>query len=148
MRLHICTVLLACVGCYAYAPVTGVKPLLGNDVRVALTDSGSAALRSSIGPFVTTIDGHLVADSADTYFLNVSRTIGRNGAETDWENERVEVPRAFVRELTMRQFAPARTAVASGIMGGALAILSVAFLHAGGAGGIGSGSAATSHSGR
>jgi hypothetical protein len=118
---------LTLVGCYSYAPATGGDLGAGSAVELSLTDSGMVSLTPLVGPFVATLDGHFVGDSADTYLLKVTKTTRRDGADTDWRGERVAVPRAFVASVATRQFSRGRTTLFGAVATGALVAIVEAF---------------------
>src|SRR3712207_9482048 len=76
-------------GCYAYRPIDSTPAPAGEDVRVALTDSGAVLLAAQLGPSTEAVSGRVLADSAGTYVLAVRATRRRGGADTDWKGERV-----------------------------------------------------------
>jgi hypothetical protein len=133
MRRLLLVPLIACAGCYAYLPTTANRPPLGSDVQLALTDSGTVVLTSFVGPSVGSVSGLFVADSADTYLLNVTRTARRDGTETDWKGERIVVSRALVSGVSTRQFSAGRTILFSALTTGALVAIVEAFAGGGGA---------------
>ena len=110
-------------GCYEYLPARSPAALLGQRVLISLTDSGSVALTSRIGPSVEVLEGTLLADSADAYVVGMAVTRVRGGAETDWRGERVVVAHALASVFAERRFSPARSAFAGALMSaGAVAI--------------------------
>src|SRR5258705_1050638 len=72
------------VACYEYLPAGNSSSLIAQRVQLALTDSGSVAMASKVGPSVEAIEGTLIADSVGTYIVAVKVTRGRRGAEVDW----------------------------------------------------------------
>ena len=129
-------------GCYEYAAARGAAPpLAGREVRVELTDAGTAALAPSVGPGVTSLVGRLVASDDSALTVAVESTVKRNGLEDLWKGENVSVQRAQVAVLQERAFSKSKTAVASGLA----VALGVAFYAAlggslgGGSGGPGNG---------
>jgi hypothetical protein len=137
MRVAIVGILLTVAGCYAFEPLRSNSTPVGSAVRIALTNDGSLALTPDVGPSVVLLDGRLLADSASTYVLGVSRTVRRDGAETDWRGEKLAIPHGLVSRVSARQFSRARTIAFSALTTGLLAAISEAF--AGGSGGSVSG---------
>ena len=125
--------LLACAGCYAYMPSSGSIPAMGADLQLTLTDSGTLVLSRAVGPSVGMLTGRFIADSADTYLLNVTRTERRDGNGMEWRGERVGVPRALVSSVAVRKFSPGRTLLFGGLGTGALVAIAEAFAGGGGA---------------
>ena len=99
--------------CYTYRSVGAAAPLGGDRVRLSLTDSGSVALMSQLGPATEELSGRVVGDSAGAYVVSVLSTRRRGGAETDWRGEQVIVPRVLVAHAEERRFSRRRTVLAS-----------------------------------
>ena len=116
--------MLALAGCYAYvAPRTASTPsasIVGRSAEVTLTDSGAVVLAPRIGRAVEHIRGNVVSDNPSAIGLAVEQTIDRDGVETTWKHERVEIPHSLSRAVTVRQFSPSRTILFSGILSIAL----------------------------
>lgn len=119
--------------CYGYVPVAQ-PPAAEAQVRVTLTDAGTATMVGAVGPSIELIDGRLVRADADSVVLGVTQTTSRRGVESDWRGERIAVPRSGVATVEARRLSRVRTALA--VAGG------VAVLVAGAVGfnrGVGSG---------
>jgi hypothetical protein len=101
------------LGCYAYRPIASGPPPAGEDVRVALTDSGAVILAAQLGPSTEEVSGRVLADSGGTYLLAVRGTRRRGGVEMEWNGEQVAVPRIFVARAEERRFSRRRTVVAA-----------------------------------
>jgi hypothetical protein len=107
-RIARACVVIGLSGCYGYyAPVH--PQLVGRDLEIILTDSGSAALASRIGFSVEAVDGRLRSDSADVYSLSVGSTRRRDGIENSWQGELIDIPHRFVASVSERRFSRART---------------------------------------
>jgi hypothetical protein len=84
----------------------------------------------------------MVADSAGSYLVSVSGTRRRDGQESDWKGEMIDIPRSLVSTVTERRFSRARTTLFTGITTIAMVAVKRAFGGAGGAnapGGTGGG---------
>lgn len=132
---------LACVcGCYGYiAPPRG-QSLVGREVQLSLSDSGSVVLASAIGPSAESITGRIVADSGASYVVALTAVRRRDGDETTWRRERVLVTRTLITDIGTRRFSPTRTAVFSGVVSAGLVAARFAFQgrgSGGGGGGVG-----------
>src|SRR5512147_1793889 len=101
--------LLASTACYRYAPIQGVPTDAGQSVRLRLTDQGSITLAPLVGPTIVALDGTLVATKDTAMTLSVTNAIARNGVETTWTGERVDVPRAFINSLQARSLDKGRS---------------------------------------
>lgn len=115
-----------CTGaCYEYLPASSPAALLGQRVMVSLTDSGSVALASRVGPSVQMLEGTLLADSAGVYALSVMATRARDGAETDWRGERVTIPHPLVGSFAERRFSRSRSTFAGALMSAGVVAVTV-----------------------
>jgi len=99
--------------CYEYAPPPAVEPAPGTELRVTLTDAGSVAAASAVGPRVEQIDGRLARIDADTLVIAATQTTQRGGIENTWNGERVAVPRSAVASLGVRRVSASRTVLAA-----------------------------------
>lgn len=117
--------------CYGlYAPQS--SQLTGRDLELVLTDSGSVMLMPRVGASVQAVTGRLLTDSAGVYSVSVESTRRRDGVESGWRGERVDIPHPFVSSLSERRFSAARTTLFAGAMTVALVAIKTIF---GGAGG-------------
>ena len=119
-------------GCYVYRPVGMSSTPPGHQLRLTLTDAGTADLASQLGPSVTAVGGTLVDDSTSAYVLSVIETRKRNGVEMTWLGERVSIPKSVVATVHRREFSRSRTALVTvGTIAGMIAARA-AFWGAGG----------------
>lgn len=133
MRLPLASLLLLLLaGCYTYQPVNNAKLPNGRQVRLTLTDVGTADLAAQLGPTTESVLGSLVGDSAGAYLLVVTETRKRNGIEIGWQGERVAIPRAMVANVHQRQFSRTRTAAVSAALIAALVVTREIFWGPGG----------------
>jgi hypothetical protein len=124
---------LALSGCYEYLPAPSGSPALrGRRVNLTLTDMGSAALASQIGPSNDAIGGTLLADSANSLLLSVVSVRNRSGLEQGWRGEHVAVPFQYVDRLEQRSFSKRKTVLASLATAAALVAAHRAFAGPGG----------------
>lgn len=115
--------LLCCTACYRYAPIQGVATDAGQSVRVHLTDKGSVDLAPLIGPTILTLDGALSAAADTSISLSVTTAIARNGVETSWRGERVDIPRSAIASVQLRSLDKRRSwIVAAGSVGATIAL--------------------------
>lgn len=106
-------------GCYVYRPVGTAVPPAGHQLRLTLTDAGTATLAPQLGPSVEAVGGRLIQDSADAYVLSVVETRKRNGVEMSWLGEQVSISKSVVATVHRREFSRTRTAlVALGLIAG------------------------------
>ena len=96
-------------GCYVYRPVPVTTPPIGSEVRLTLTDLGTANLAAQVGPSTEALAGRLVGDSAESYLVSLLGTRQRSGIEIGWRGERVSVPRPLVARVEERRFSRKRT---------------------------------------
>ena len=128
-----CAIVLA-AGCYEYVPPPEGRPATGRDVRVQLTDAGTAAVAPVVGPRVVAVDGRLTAISDSALTLAATGTTKENGVEDLWRGEQVIVPRAYVASVAQRAFSRRRTVTAS-VIGLALTAGAYALIGPGGVSG-------------
>jgi hypothetical protein len=115
--------LLCSAACYRYTPVTEVASQTGQSVRVQLTDKGSVDLAPLIGPTILTLDGTLTTAQDASISLAVTTAIARNGIETPWRGERVDVPRSAINTIQLRSLDKKRSwVVAAGGVGAVVAM--------------------------
>lgn len=102
--------IVAAAGCYEYVPVAPSPTLVGQRVRLELTDAGTVSMASALGPSIDAVEGTLLADSAQVYEVAIAATYARNGAEAYWRGERVDIQHALVSGPSARRFSVSRTA--------------------------------------
>lgn len=106
---------LALTGCYVNTPVvSGVAPAPESRIVLDLTDAGTVAVGSQLGPGVGKLEGRLVRFAEDSIALRLERTIARNGIPADWYNTPVTVGREHVGLVSIRKLDGRRTLVAVG----------------------------------
>jgi len=114
------------VACYEYLPAGNSSSLIAQRVQLALTDSGSVAMASKVGPSVEAIEGTLIADSVGSYIVAVAVTRVRSGAEVDWRGERVAIAHPLVSSFAERRYSFSRSAFAGALMTAGVVGLTVA----------------------
>src|SRR3954449_2334497 len=98
--LSLITVLAAC---YTYRPLETPTPAPGQRVSAQLTSEGSRDLTMQIGPEVLHVEGNVVdADSAGME-LEGREIESCRGFLSDWNGERVRVPRMAVAGMQQRR---------------------------------------------
>ncbi len=123
-RRFVDALVCACVvlsGCRSYSPLGGVAPVVESTIRLQLTDSGSVAMRSYLGPSVVYVTGRLTGIDSSGLALAVGETQGASGATTYWKGERAVIPRSYVAVVEQEKLAPVRTALLGGAIAAALA---------------------------
>ena len=112
---------LALAGCYTYAAAPATEIPVGRDVRLALTDSGSAAMAALVGPRAATLEGRFVGQAPDALTMTVAEVTRFDGSAEGWRGERVTFPAPTVKWVQSRTFARNRTlGLTAGIVGAAL----------------------------
>lgn len=140
-RVLLATAMAATAGCYSYVPSRpgDVSTLPGDEIRVYLTEGGTADLTRLFGPRVASLDAQFIRMGTDSSLvLGVTRLTMLNGVEMPFDGSGpVEVPTSLVASVERRTLARKRTVVAtSGAIAGAVA-LAAAALKAGRYGGGG-----------
>lgn len=128
-------------GCYSYVPSKpgDVATLPGDEIRVYLTEGGTADLTRFFGPRVASVDAQFIKMATDsTLVLGVTRLRMLNGVEMPFDgNGPLEVSTSLVASVERRTLARKRTVFAtSGAVASAVA-LAAAALKAGRYGGGG-----------
>jgi hypothetical protein len=141
MRQPALVLVLLLVACYSYHPLENPAPASGTQVAADLTDSGSLAMASQIGPGVTSVRGEVVESSPDGLLLALISVMGRNDQEMFWSGEQVRIPRTTVARVQQRRFAVGKTMLFGGVVVGGLFAAVKAFTGGsiGGGGGGGTG---------
>ncbi len=122
---------LSVAGCYGYYQPMASN-LAGHQIQLSITDSGAVVLAPQVGVGIESVDGKLVSDSDSRYIVSVSGVRRRDGLETDWKGEPLNIPHALVSTVMVKRFSRARTT----LFAVATTIAMVAVKHAfGGAGG-------------
>lgn len=138
MRFMAGMILLVLTGCYSYRPLETPSPSFGTRVEADLTDRGSLAMTSQIGPGAMSVRGEVLQTEPDALVLALTSVLGRNEQETFWRGEHVRIPLNTVVRVQQRRFALGKTLVFGGsVVGGLLA--AIAAFDGGGNGGGGSG---------
>lgn len=101
--------------CYNYVPTERAAPAAGQEVRLTLTDLGSAQLTGALGARVETVDGYLEPSTGDSLVIRATRTVVRGGNESAWNGERVALPSNAVASVALRRFSRSRTLLAAAI---------------------------------
>jgi hypothetical protein len=129
----------ALAGCYGYY-TPPARSVIGRQVQLSLSDSGSVMLAAQLGPGSTAVEGRLVADSGSTFLMSVAGVRRRDGDEAEWKGEQVAIPHPLVTGVAERRFSIGRTALASVLTGVALVAAQQAFSGRGFGGGGGTSS--------
>lgn len=138
MRHAALTLLLLVAGCYTYRPLENPAPASGTRVAANLTDAGSVALASQIGPGVSSVRGEVLESSPDALLLALTSVLGRNEQETFWKGEQVRIPLTTVARVEQRRFALGKTVLFGGaVLGGLFAAIKA--FEGGGGGGMSGG---------
>lgn len=133
MRRAFCFVGLAfAAGCYGYYPEPEPSSLVGHQLLLTLTDSGSVVLARQLGPSIDAVAGRLTADSATKFMVAIAMVRRRDGIEADWRGEVVGIAHPLVAEVSERRFSRGRTTLFSAALGIALVAIREAFQGEGG----------------
>jgi len=129
--------------CQVYTPVQVSPATTGKDVRVTLTQSGSAELASTLGAPADFLEGRL-AEASDSMLVVRMKSLTRiNGVEDSWNGESVRIPARDVSKVETSRVSSARsTILAVALIGGAI-FAGNSFLHGESQGSAGKGSPGT-----
>jgi hypothetical protein len=119
--------------CYTTVPLESFPPAVGSDVVVMLTDVGSTAMASVVGPRVRGVSGRSLGVAGDSLLLSVKTVIKQDGNEEFWRGERVAISHSDVATVGGRHFSALKSGAIVGVVVAALVgISSVVFTgHAG-----------------
>jgi hypothetical protein len=99
---------MGATACYGYyQPST--PDLAGREVQLSITDSGSIVLAPQVGSRIEAVEGKVISDSDMRYQIAVTGIRRRDGQESDWNGEYVNIPHAIVSTVMERRFSRART---------------------------------------
>lgn len=120
MRLmHRTALWLVCSGpavaCYNYEAVATPAPEPGAFVAITLTDQASRARVGSLGPDVTVVRGHLVAQDSAAIRVAVSSVVSSRGIETTWRGEQVALQLGDIAAIQRRRFSAGRSVLLAGV---------------------------------
>jgi hypothetical protein len=137
-------------GCYTFAPAAAGAVPSGARVRVALTESGAAALSPTVGSSVTAIEGDLLrVVGGDTVVVRADRLSTTAGVDVQWSGGDLNIPGPWRQGVDRRRLARGRTA---GLVAGGVAVSAGLFAlirhNGGGQGGGGGGDPITVYRGR
>ena len=141
-RVALLTLLWLATGCYRYTPLPGA-PAPEAEVRLRLTQAGSASLAPVLGRGTVAVEGRVAAVTDTAYVLAVSATLkpsetsNVSDARTVWAGEMVNIPRASVASADNRTLDRGHTATVFGVSAVAAAILVKLVVHTLGSGGSG-----------
>ena len=107
-------------GCYTYKPLPSTGPETGTRVSAELTDQGSIAMSSQLGPGVTQVQGEVLPSDSIALRLAILTTANNRGIESDWQREQVAIPVNALGRLEQRKLSFGQTALAGGLAIGGL----------------------------
>jgi len=114
VSLPVISLMTGQIGCYRYAPMTGMSPVLGQQYTFDITDAGRVGLADRLGPGVLKVEGTLVRRTEDSYVVSVAAIDLLSGGSSHWTGEQVPLNAGYVGVMEKRQFSPGRTWVAVG----------------------------------
>jgi hypothetical protein len=103
------------VACYRYEPVATPAPEPGAFVAITLTDEASRARMGSLGPDITVVRGHLVAQDSAAIRVAVSSVVSSRGIESTWRGEQVALALGDVASIQRRRFSAGRSVLLAGV---------------------------------
>jgi hypothetical protein len=126
--------------CQVYTPVQPSPAVAGKDVRVTLTQGGSAELASTLGAPADVLEGRLVEASDSLLVVSMKSLTRTNGVEDSWNGESVRIPARDVSRVETSQTSRVRsTILAVALVGGAI-LAGSGFVHGQSQGSAGKGS--------
>ena len=124
-------------GCYSLAPREGTAVQPGTRVVATLTDQGSEAVASQMGPRIAIVEGTVGTTSPTEWELFVISSEKRDGIGQSWNGERVMVPVSAMATVREKKVDQNRSILAAGALAGAALLVASAFggIFGGGGGG-------------
>lgn len=113
-RAAIAGLLLLTSGCYAYRVVPPQQVAPGRELRLTLTDLGSAELWRELGPRAEAVHGRIAGVDSTAFRVAVAQVERSSGAEERWSGELVRLPQPAVAAVQTRRFSMQRTALMAG----------------------------------
>ena len=107
---------LPCMACQRYVPLSLTPPPVGRDVRVSLNDDAAATSFARVGARVSQAEGRLLFATDSTLAIGVSAVKRTNGIEDDWSGDTVVFRRAQVAGVEQRRISRSRTFLTLGAL--------------------------------
>jgi hypothetical protein len=104
--------------CYVERPLATPVPVATTRIVAQITDTGSAAMASKIGPGAREVEGVVVDADGTAWDLQVIRVDYRGGTSTLWNRERVTFPRYALTNASERAFNKKKSWVVAGLITG------------------------------
>ena len=106
-RILFAALVLTVSACHDYAPLIGAKPKPNSNVRVVLSDSGTLALASYLGPQVVAVRGRFLGrtDSGSVRLAVSGTEAGHDAIPKSWDGENVELPRFAISNIEGQKIA-------------------------------------------
>jgi hypothetical protein len=105
--LHVLT------ACYTYVPNYDVStPIQGDRLEFEITDAGRLALTDRLGPGILSVEGRVVAVSADEVSIAVSAVKNISSGRSRWNGEKLSLPRSAIARTNARRLSRVKTAFA------------------------------------
>jgi len=119
-RPVILSIALVLTGCYTYRPIAIPAPAEGTRVSAQLTGQGSVDLAGQIGPDVLHVEGDVIGADSTGLELVVREIESFRGIRSDWQGERVRIPRQAVAGMQERRLSIGGTGLLGGVMAAGL----------------------------
>lgn len=113
-RSAIAVLLMLTTGCYTYTTVPSTELAPERELRLTLTDAGSAELWRVLGPRAEAVHGHVTARDSSAFSVAVAQVVRSSGVEERWAGELVRLPQPAVARVQTRRFSTTRTLMMAG----------------------------------
>lgn len=115
-----CAVLVA-GACQVYTPVAVAPTIAGSDVRVTLTERGTATLYGPLGSGATQLEGKVRGVTDSSFSLAVTQVRRLSGVEETWNGEPFTLKQSDIATVEHKQTSVTRSLLlAGGVIGGAI----------------------------
>jgi len=107
--------------CYTYVAAVSGAPEPGLNYKFLINDQGRVGFSQRVGPGVTSIEGKLVDQNAESFVVSVDAVEAISTPRSHWAGEQLTVNKQYVTAVRERQLSKSRTALAAGIAVGSIA---------------------------
>ena len=117
--------LLLCCGCQHYIDLGNVSPAPAGDVRLTLSDRGSAVSYGAIGSGARQLEGNVEAVDDSTIAIAVTGVVRQMGFSETWPGATITIFRRDITRMESKKLSMPRTlATIGGFIAGSLAVTS------------------------
>ncbi|MEO6779143.1 MAG: hypothetical protein ABI194_06760 [Gemmatimonadaceae bacterium] len=120
-------VLAALCGCTTYTPVPLTPALQQQNVRIRLTQQGTADVGSTLGGGASELQGRILTANDSAVTISVMQVTRLTGVDETWNGEQATIALRDISEVAREQRSVARSVAAAGILGGGAYLIGRSF---------------------